>query len=307
MKALFDADILVFRAGFAAEKNKWYLSVPKPCQLEGGEPFKGTFQYKKDAISKLDRLLPGINSREEGVDYQLYAERELEPLENALHNVNVMVARALADCDCSEDDVEMYLSGGVNFRYEVAKTQPYKANRNKAHRPQYEKQIRKYIESKWPTTVTDGIEADDALGMAQCTYGPYESVIISIDKDLDMIPGLKYNIMHELNYDITEEEAWKKFCLQVLTGDSTDNIPGLPRIGAKKAEKMLDGLDHTQWLEEVARQYASKSGREDWWDYMTEQAQLIWIWRENKMFEFPEELRELGGYDDIGEINASLL
>ena len=33
MKALFDADILVFRCGFAAERNNWFLQTG-----ESGEP-----------------------------------------------------------------------------------------------------------------------------------------------------------------------------------------------------------------------------------------------------------------------------
>jgi len=274
MKALFDADIIVFRAGFAAEKNQWFLSI-------GGEAPE-TFAYKREAMERLDEVLPGKYSRTEGEDYQMWPERYLEPVENALHNARRIIEKAMDAVDCTEFDTIMYLSGPkLNFRYNVAVTRPYKGNRDDKHRPSHEEAIRKYIRSKWETVVTDGIEADDAMGIAQTTtYGPSDSVIISLDKDLDMIPGLKYNFVNDVHYDVTPEIAHQTFCLQLLTGDTVDNIPGLKGVGKAKAAKMLDGLPQEDWLEECARQYASRSGREDWYDYLTEQATLLWIQQE---------------------------
>ena len=49
MHALFDADILVFRCGFAAERNEWHLHVPS-------RDFVGVFEYKREATDKLDEL-----------------------------------------------------------------------------------------------------------------------------------------------------------------------------------------------------------------------------------------------------------
>ncbi len=287
MIALFDADILVYRGGFAAERNQWFLSVKR------GDP--EVFAYKREAQARLDELLPGIHSRVEGEDYQLWSERYLEPIENAYHNVNEIVRKALEEIQVNEFDARFFLSGPRNFRYDVAKTRPYKGNRDKKHTPTYEEDIRKYIRGKWETVVAENVEADDLMGQEQTRIGPTDSVIVSIDKDLDMIPGLKYNFMHEILYEVSEEQAWRNFCIQLLTGDSTDNIPGLPRVGKAKAEKMLDGLEKDEWLEECARQYASKSGREDWFDFLTEQAQLIWILRDDNMFEVPPEFKELGG------------
>jgi len=298
MRALFDADVVVFRAGFAAEKNRWFLSV-------GGEAPE-IISYKKDALLRLDELLPGKESRVEGEDYELWAEKYVEPLENALHLVKNIIEKALHNVECSDVDAKMFLSGPTNFRYEVATTRPYKGNRDKSHRPTHEKEIRKFIRSQWDTVVCDGIEADDGLGIHQTRYGPHDSVIISVDKDLDMIPGFKYNFVHDIHYDVSPSVAWKTFCLQLLTGDTTDNIPGLKGVGKSKAQKMLDGLPQEEWLEECARQYASKSGQKDWFTYMTEQAQLIWIMqKEGEMFTLPEELESLGGHSD-GTVETSL-
>jgi hypothetical protein len=301
MKALFDADVIVFRAGFAAERQQWFLQV--------GDETPEVFAYKREAQERLDELLPGKYSREEGKDYKMWPERYLEPLEHALHNVNVLVERCLNDVDCTEFDAKFYLSGkGHNFRHEIATTRPYKGNRDEAHRPTHEDAIRKYIREKWETEVTDGIEADDALGIAQTEiYGPQDSVIISIDKDLDQIPGLKYNFLQEVNYDVTDEEAEYKFCHQMLTGDSTDNIPGLPKVGKATANKALENLTSCELREEVVRQYASRSGKQDWWEYLQEQAALVWILKSTEPYTpFPEGMKAIGG-DDYEEIKDAVL
>jgi hypothetical protein len=298
MIGLVDADIIVFRAGFAAEKNQWFLSV--------GDAPPEVFAYKKDAVARLDTLLPGIHSREEGRDYQLWAEKYVEPVENALHNVNTMMDNILEKCDLTEFDVKCYLSSGKTFRHELAVTKPYKGNRDDSHRPTHEEAIRHHIIKKWETEVCDGIEADDAMGIAQCTSAE-ETCIITLDKDLDMIPGLHYNFVQDIHYDVNKETAWKTFCVQLLTGDSTDNIPGLKGVGTVKANKMLDGLPMEDWLEECARQYASRSGKEDWFAYLTEQASLVWILRDQQPAIEPmlAGFKTLGGSDD-GTISTSL-
>ena len=78
--------------------------------------------------------------------------------------------------------------------------------------------------------------------------------------------------------------------MQMLTGDSTDNIPGLPRIGAGKAAKALHGFETEQGqMEEVIHMYQVHSGKEDWEEYLREQARLVYIRREpDEMWDIPE-------------------
>jgi DNA polymerase-1 len=40
--------------------------------------------------------------------------------------------------------------------------------------------------------------------------------------------------------DVTEEDAWRNFLTQTLTGDVTDGFPGCPGIGPVTAKKLLD-------------------------------------------------------------------
>lgn len=282
MLALIDADILVFRAGYAAEKNQWFLSV-------GGKDPE-VFSYKREAQARLDELLPGLHSREEGTDYQMWSERYLEPVENALQNVKTSIAKVMEVLSVTEFDIKCYLSGGTNYRYEIAKTRPYKGNRDKSHRPFHEEAIKNYIKGQWDTITTDGIEADDALGIEQTARGSGNSVIVSIDKDLDMIAGLHYNIMHDISYEVDQDTADMLFLRQLLTGDSTDNIPGLVGVGRAKAERLLEGLSVPLARAEVVRQYASRSKKEDWLTYLNEQAALLWIQREpGVIYQFTED------------------
>jgi len=294
MIGLIDADLIVFRAGFAAERNLWFLKLMYGRQSEFEPDTVQEFQYKKDANAALDKALPGIHSRVEGEDYQLWSERKLEPVENALHNVNVQVNKIKDALSLNDDDLHMFLSGGENYRFAIAKTRPYKGTRDKSHRPTHEHAIKKFISTKWRTTTTDGIEADDALGIAQTD----ETIIISIDKDLDMIPGKHYNFMHDVAYEISESEAQRAFALQMLMGDSTDCIPGLPKVGKKKAESILEGVEIEELIPTVVREYASRAG-ENWWEYMHEQAQLLWIQREpDQLYTFDESYNDYGGEPD---------
>jgi 5'-3' exonuclease len=207
----------------------------------------------------------------------------------------------------SDFDVEMYLSpsSGSNFRYEVAETRPYKGNRDRTHRPTHEADLRNYIIENWPTTIAEGEEADDLLGIEQ-TADPNNTIIVSLDKDLDQIPGLKYNFVADRSYEITQEQAHYNFHIQLMAGDSTDNIPGLPGVGVGKAAKALHGItDPMEQLAEVWRMYQIKSGVKDPWKYLHEQGQLLHIrrhvgqmWSVPDTFGFPnEDMLEWEGAD----------
>jgi hypothetical protein len=202
-----------------------------------------------------------------------------------------------------EFDLKVYLSSPKNFRHAIATTRPYKGNRKVEHRPTYEEDIKEYIKTTYDTYVGEDEEADDLMGIAQTKYGPEDSIIISLDKDLDQIPGLKYNFMHDVHYNVTQQQADYNFCLQLMTGDTTDNIPGLPGIGPGKGAKALHGLEHSyeEMMEEVERQYQIHSGKEDWAQYLLEQGQLLWIRRKPGEFWTPPPSRMEEAYE-IGDL-----
>jgi hypothetical protein len=290
MYGLLDGDIVLFRCGFAAERTRWHLAwEPMYEKAPDGEAklFQGEFrkhedfEYKREAMDRLDEVLPGIKTRVETEDYLLWPEKQLEPLSHALNNVRTLVDRLCKSCQINPFDLKVYFSEGRTFRHELAVTREYKGNRDKDHRPTYEKDIRAFMKETYDCYVGDNEEADDLLGINATKYGPRGAVIISLDKDLDQIPGLKYNWLHDVHYEVSEKQAIYNFHKQLLTGDSTDNIPGLPGIGPGKAAKALHALETAEeQLAECARMYQVHSGKADWLEYMTEQGRLVYIRRQ---------------------------
>lgn len=260
----------------AAEKNCWFLSVG------GAEPEQ--FTYKVEAKERLDELLPGQYSRKEGEDYQLWSERFCEPVDHAIQNLKTIMKGIMRDLSLTEFDVRMCLSGGKNYRYDIATTRPYKGNRDKSHRPTHEEALRNYISATWDTYIAENEEADDVMGI-MCTAQPHDTVIVTIDKDLDMIPGDHYNFVKGERYTVDQETATHNFYMQLLTGDSVDNIQGIAKVGPARAAQILDGLSlDDQWIAVVST-YMSRAG-EDWEAYLREQGQLLWIrTKEHEMWE----------------------
>jgi len=315
MYGLLDGDIVLFRCGFAAERTRWHLGwTPMFEEAPDGEAklFQGEFrdhedfEFKREALDRLDVVCPGIMSRVEGEDYKLWPEVQLEPLPYALQNVKTLIQRLCKECDINEFELKVAFSAKQTFRHKLAVTRPYKGNRDDARRPTYEKDIKSYMKENWDCYVAEDEEADDLLGIWATKYGPHGAVIITLDKDLDQIPGLKYNWLHDVHYDITDEQAMYNFHIQLMMGDTTDNIVGLPGIGKGKAAKALHGMEtEMEQLSEVARMYQIHSGKEDWQEYLLEQARLVWVRRwPLQMWEFQLETEETEW--DVGELTLEV-
>lgn len=115
---------------------------------------------------------------------------------------------------------------------------------------------RKFLISDWPRKdklwMEPGMEADDlvAIGISEGHVG------ISGDKDLDTVPGKRYNQSTKTAYTQSEEDANHFFYTQILTGDSCDGIPGCPGVGPAKVKKILkpDMSEAEMWAA-VAKAY----------------------------------------------------
>jgi hypothetical protein len=166
-----------------------------------------------------------------------------------------------------------YLTGKENYRHDIAKTKPYKGNRKDAPRPVHLHSLREYLITAWDFRVANGQEADDAIGI-HATLTRDNSIIVSIDKDLDMIPGHHYNPVKKDHYYVNDKVALKNFYRQILTGDKVDNIEGLRGIGPKKADKILGDFDtDLAMYEAVLKAYDGDAER------VLENGQLLWIRR----------------------------
>jgi DNA polymerase-1 len=97
-----------------------------------------------------------------------------------------------------------------------------------------------------------------------------------------MIPGKHYNwmlqrlgkVIREARiYNVSLEEADRFFWTQLLVGDTTDNIKGVPGIGPKKAEALLRECSGNQECYEKIKELFSCDEELDM------NAQCLWIQR----------------------------
>lgn len=129
-----------------------------------------------------------------------------------------------------------------NFRKELDPT--YKAKRSP--KPPLWETTRDYLElgdHGFEVKMAPRLEGDDVLGILQTAGGGGNRVIVSIDKDMQTVPGHLYlwNKPQLGTRYITPREAGLFHLFQTLTGDTTDNYPGLPLCGETKATAILDG------------------------------------------------------------------
>lgn len=134
---------------------------------------------------------------------------------------------------------------------------------------------------------SDGREADDLMRIwaEQAREAGDDYVICSIDKDLKCIPGKHYLMHKDKKHLITvsKEEALRHYYEQLLKGDPTDNIPGVPRVGDVKATKILAPFStEAEFQEKVVEQYLTAYGENLWKDYLLSNAKMIHLQKHSK-------------------------
>ena len=150
----------------------------------------------------------------------------------------------------------LVFSDRVSFRYGV--WPQYKANRKKYRKPAGYRHLVDWVDRAgpargWEVVRLPDVEGDDVLGIL------YEEgdVIASIDKDMLTLPGL--HLRDGEVQEVSRLEADRNFYGQVLTGDTSDNYPGCPGVGAVGAQKLLAGCTaEVQMWAEVLKAYEKK-------------------------------------------------
>jgi hypothetical protein len=180
--------------------------------------------------------------------YSVGFAAEDDPVAFALHSVKVMVQDILDSCGAKKGI--LYLTGDGNYRTEEAHPDyPYKGNRKDAKKPRHLGAIRDYMVEHLDAVVAEGEEADDLLGIAATQHG---HGIATLDKDLNGVAGAHYNWRKKEVYYVSPESADTFFYKQMLTGDATDNIPGLFKmVGVKATKKVIEPLHELETPEEM--------------------------------------------------------
>lgn len=127
---------------------------------------------------------------------------------------------------------------------------------------------------------SDGRETDDYLRIwrNETVAAGDDCIISSIDKDLLIIPGVHFNIKKREFTEVTQVEAWRNLYEQILKGDSTDNIPGLPGIGPVKAKSLLAGCKTEKEMQEVVCvEYFTMYGPDSFKDYLLSNGKLLYL------------------------------
>jgi hypothetical protein len=271
MKLLIDGDILVYRAGFATDKTKYMTSAGGTMSL-----FDDAKSAKEDGFSR---------------DAVVWSRKETEPEDKALMLIDVMLGDIRAHYAAENPSLVVYLTGVGNFRNGIATRATYKGNRSGTVPPAHLKALRSHLVSKWAAVLSAGEEADDLIGI-EATKSQGSSVICSIDKDLRQLPGRFYDFVNKEEVTISPKEAWLNFYSQVISGDSTDNVPGLTGYGPVKARKALEGLKNNRacWLK-VLELYKAEFGTLAE-AYALECAKLVYVRRSvGDIFNVPAEIK----------------
>lgn len=150
---------------------------------------------------------------------------------NIIDNTFVQIAG-----DSGISNMRVYLSGPNNFRKFIAKTQTYKGNRDTIVKPVHLDYCKSYMMDTYNAIFINGYEADDCIATDMTENG---AIHCGVDKDIYQIAGKHFNYVEKQWREVTKEEAIVTLFRQVLMGDNSDNVPGLPGIGEKKASDFI--------------------------------------------------------------------
>jgi DNA polymerase-1 len=229
--------------------------------------------------------------------------------------------------------VHLHLTPGTSDkgdRYNIAIQKEYQGNRKDKPKPAKLHIMRDWMGKHFPATLHIKCEADDGMSSAQyasIAKGETQlSVICSKDKDLLMVPGLhvdwddgtieqatdEVGQPNDFGYIYMSEQTsspkikgygHKFFWSQMLTGDTADNIQGLPllcsknlskpkKVGPVMADFLLTGVNNNKQAFELVKSLFEETGKAvgfkhwqtgesvAWQKVFISEMQLLWMRRE---------------------------
>jgi len=162
---------------------------------------------------------------------------------------------------------------GKNFRHDIY--EEYKSNR-----PPMPDDLREQLKPVkdickaigFPLLEVGGVEADDVIAtlVAIARKKDFYSVVSSLDKDLMQLVEDPYTtVMNTMTHKTFDEtKVFEKFGVKpsqvrdmlALVGDSSDNIPGVPKVGQKTAAKWLNEYEDLDSIKANAESFTGVVG-----------------------------------------------
>jgi 5'-3' exonuclease len=230
-------------------------------------------------------------------------DRVAEMLDNRIANICALV-------EATHPPI-LFLTGKGNFREAIATRQKYKER--PSNKPWHYYNIKAYIQAKYETRISEGMEADDLMAIYQTEAlrkwnslpehlrKEWVTIICTRDKDLRAVPGWHFG------WELGSQPQFGPECIdefgslrlsndrkslkgggllffygQCLTGDPVDTIPGLPDTGPVKAFKILEGSKTPkEALQRVYGAYKAVYGAFAYKELL-EQGRLLWMTRKLK-------------------------
>ena len=162
---------------------------------------------------------------------------------------------------------------GKNFRHTVY--EEYKSNR-----PPMPDDLREQLKPVkdickaigFPLLEVEGVEADDVIAtlVAMARKKDFHSVVSSLDKDLmQLVEDPFTTLMNTMTHKTFDEtKVFEKFGVKpsqirdmlALVGDTSDNIPGVPKVGQKTAAKWLNEYEDLDTIKANAESFPGVVG-----------------------------------------------
>jgi len=189
----------------------------------------------------------------------------------AIKGVISMIRKLIAEYPDSHIAV-VFDAKGKSFRNEIYKD--YKANR-----PPMPDDLRSQIEPihniirlmGLPILIVDDVEADDVIGTlaTQATEKKMDVLVSTGDKDMAQLVTPHVTLINTMTDTLMNESGViEKFGVRAdqiidylaLVGDTSDNIPGVPKCGPKTAVKWLQAFESLDGVMENAESVKGKVG-----------------------------------------------
>lgn len=239
----------------------------------------------EDRVAEAKRIHDEVRPmlREGETDFEvppMTKEQEARYLEKAWKNF-VRLYRELMDTTFCSESI-MAVGGENNYRFMMYPEYKLKRNADPTKRNAFVPILRQLAVFEDFAIAAHDREADDLIRIWALEAGAAgdEFIVCENDKDLRCIPGTHYDMKNKIFLEISELDAKRVYYEQMLKGDvTTDNIPGIPGIGTKKAAAMCAHcITDAEFQEVVVSNYIAYYG-DDWYSYFLSNAKMIHIQR----------------------------